>query len=123
VDGKQLPPFLELELDQRRDDLDAGVADQDVDAPEGFDSPRHSALDLLLVSDVHANPERALGGRIDLKGRLLGRLRVKIRDDHLCSLTGEGKRNLLPMPLAAPVITTTIRSRPPAFPARLFDRA
>ena len=87
--------FVEFELDKRRHDLDAGVADQDVEPPEGFDRRRHSAFHLLLVADIHANPERAFTHRIDLGRRFLRRAVIKIRDDHLCSLAGEGERDLL----------------------------
>ena len=95
VDGKHLLPFVEIELDERRHDLDAGVADQDVEAPEGFDRLRHSAFHLLLVADIHANPERTFAHRIDLGRGFLRRVLIKIRDDHLCSLAGEAERNLL----------------------------
>ena len=62
----------------------------DVEAPEGFDRPRHSALDLLLVASIHANSERTFAHRIDLGRRFLGRVLIKIRDDHLCPLADEG---------------------------------
>ena len=95
MDREQLLPFCELELDERGDDLDAGVADQDVEAPEGFDHPCHPGFDLLLVAHIHRNPERALKRRIDLGRRFLRRLPIEIRDHHLCALAGEGERNLL----------------------------
>ena len=95
VDGEQLLPFCELELDERGDDLDAGVADQDVEAPEGFDHPCHPGFDLLLVAHIHRDPERALHERIDLGRRFLRRLLIEIGDHHLCALAGEGERNLL----------------------------
>ena len=95
VDGKQLLPFCKLEFDERGDDLDAGVTDQDVEAPEGFDRPCHPDFDLLLIAHIHCDPERALHERIDLGGRFLRRLLIEICDHHLCALAGEGERNLL----------------------------
>ena len=40
-------------------------------------------------------PERTFAHRIDLGRRLLGRVLIEIRNDHLCSLAGEGECNLL----------------------------
>lgn len=77
MDRKQLPPLLELELDERRNALDASVADKDVEPSEGFDRPCHSAFHLLLAADIHAHPERAFTRRVDPGRRLLGRTLIE----------------------------------------------
>jgi hypothetical protein len=95
VDGEQLLPSCELELNERIDDLDARIADQDVEAPEVFDYPCHPGLDLLLVAHVHCNPERSLHARIDFRRRFLRGLLIEICDHHLCPLAGEDECYLL----------------------------
>jgi hypothetical protein len=82
MDGEQLLPFCELKLDQRGHDLDAGVADQDV---ESFERLRHAGFNLFLVAHVHGDAERTLGHRIDLGGRFLRCVPIKICDDDLCA--------------------------------------
>ena len=66
MDRHELSPLRELELDDRRHDLDPGIADEDVEAPEGLDHLRNAGLDLILAGDVHGDAECALSARVDV---------------------------------------------------------
>ncbi len=55
MDGEQLLPFGEGKLIERRHDLDAGVADEDVKAAEGLDHLRDAGLHLLFGRHVHCD--------------------------------------------------------------------
>ena len=64
MDGEELLPFGELELLERRDDLDAGIAHEHVDLAEGFDRLGHAGLDLGFVGHVHGNADRIFSGTV-----------------------------------------------------------
>ena len=76
-------------------DLDAGIADQNVDGAEGADDGRHSALDRFLVRDVHGNAERLRAGRRDLACRCLRGAEVQVRDGDVCAFAREQDCDLL----------------------------
>ena len=65
VDREHLLPFRVAELFDRVDDLDAGVADENVDAAEVTDRGVHAVAHLSLIADVHrhAHGHAALGRR------------------------------------------------------------
>ena len=51
MDGEHLLPLLEREIDHGRNDLDASVADEHIDAAEGGDRLRHAGVDLLFANE------------------------------------------------------------------------
>ena len=63
MDGEHLLPFGEVELVERRHDLDAGVADQDVDAAEGRDRLGDAGFDLPSSVTSIATPIARRPGR------------------------------------------------------------
>jgi hypothetical protein len=108
MDGKQLLPLGELEIDNRVDDLDAGIADQDVEAAEGRDRLRRAGLDLIFVADVIATPSaRCPAGSIS---RAVASAAFKSRSAIAIFAPSRAKRSAisLPMPLAAPVMIATL---------------
>src|SRR5208337_2612105 len=80
VHGQNLPPVGEREVDQWRDVLDTGVADQDVDAAESSGDLVDTGLDLRLVGDVHRDRRRDAAAERDLAHDLLGPAEVEVRD-------------------------------------------
>jgi hypothetical protein len=58
VDGEHLLPLGELELLDRVHDLDAGIADQDVDAAEGRGASSTAGIHLVFVRHVHRDADR-----------------------------------------------------------------
>ena len=89
MDREQLLPFGEFEIDDRRDDLDAGIADQHVDAAERLDDLGGAGVHLLFVGDVHGDADRALAARVDLLRGGIGRLLVEVGDDDLGAFARE----------------------------------
>jgi hypothetical protein len=55
VNGQHLFPLFERIIDDGADDLDAGVADQHVDAAEVRGRIGHALVDLLFAGDVHGD--------------------------------------------------------------------
>ena len=94
MDRQHLLPLGELELLDRGDGLDAGIADQKVDAAERLDGQRHAGVNLRLVGDVHADADG------DIRPAELGRRRhgarlIPIGDNHLGAFAREGAGDLL----------------------------
>ena len=58
VNGEHLLPLSEGEVLDRMHDLDAGVADQDVDATEFGDHRGDTVVDRSLVADIHRHAHR-----------------------------------------------------------------
>jgi hypothetical protein len=96
VDAKELPPFAEVELFDRRDRLNAGIGNQDVDLAKDGDGPGKAFVDLCLVGDVDRNAEGAFGPQ--LSGGGIRALLVVVGDDDLCPFTGEEPGKLLADP-------------------------
>ena len=111
MDGEQLLPFGERELVERRHDLDAGIADQDVDAAEGLrsPSPMPASTCASLVTSI-ATPIACDAGLVDLGGGGIRRLLVEVGDRRLRAFAREFRAISLPMPLAAPVMNATLPS-------------
>ncbi|CCV12805.1 hypothetical protein MESS4_50052 [Mesorhizobium sp. STM 4661] len=97
---------LVAELDKRRYVLDAGVADQDIEAPEGFDRLHQLLSTCTLAGNHFLSTDRSRTPLLDFAV-------IKIRGPLLLP---RGRTALsLPTPLAASVISATLsRSRPPA---------
>ena len=110
MDRQQLLPFGEVEFDDRRDDLDAGIADQNVEPPKASITLRGAGFDLFFVGDVHGDADRALAVRIDVAGGGLGRFLVRSAMATLGAFAGEEAAISLPIPLAAPVTIATLSS-------------
>ena len=80
MDRQQLLPFGEFELDDGCHDLDAGVADEDIQRAKRLDDFRGARLHLCFVADIHCHADRPLAVRIDLARGGIGRLLVQIGD-------------------------------------------
>src|SRR5262249_50303277 len=72
-----------LEVDQRRDDLNTGVADQNVERAERLDDGGDTRLHLVLGGDVHGDADGALTARVDLPRGGVGRLLIEVGDRNL----------------------------------------
>ncbi len=91
---KQLLPVRELEFIERRDDLDAGIADEHVDLAELLDRARDAGLDLLLVRHVHDHADR-LARIAEFRRRRVGGLLIEVGDHDACALARKGRGDLL----------------------------
>ena len=89
MDRQQLLPFGEFEVDERRDDLDAGIADQNVKRAEGLDHFGGADVHLFFVGDIHGDADGTLAARIDLPGSGIGRLLTEVGDGDLGAFSGE----------------------------------
>ncbi len=95
VDGQHLLPVRELELFHRMNDLDARIADQDVDAAKGRHAGFNAGVDLLFVRHVHGNANGLPAAGLDFGGgRVSGGL-VQVRDHDLGAFLGEHDGDLL----------------------------
>jgi hypothetical protein len=65
-------PLGEFEFDERRHDLDAGIADEDIKGSECLDDLGRSIVHLLLICDIHRDAESTLAGGIDLSRSGIG---------------------------------------------------
>jgi len=96
MDREQFLPLGEFELDERCDDLDAGVADQQhVERAERRDDLFGPCADRGLVGDVHRNADGALAGRIDLARGGFGGREIEIGDRDFRALAGVDDRDHL----------------------------
>ena len=95
VDRQHLLPLGERKLLERMDDLDAGVADQDVDVAERLDGGLHGRIDLGLVGDIHRHADRLAAGLLDLGCGGVGRLLVEIGDGNRRPFTREFQGDFL----------------------------
>jgi hypothetical protein len=89
VDRQQLLPVGIGEIDQRADDLDAGVGDEDVDAAVALRRRGDAGLDLVLAGDVHRDRQRLAAGGLDLLGDGGRRLEIEVGDHRDRALGGE----------------------------------
>ena len=88
-------PFGEFEIDDGRHDLDAGIADEDIEGAECLDHLGGSVVHLLLVGDVHRDADGALAGGVDLARGGIGRLLIEVGDGDLCAFARENDGDLL----------------------------
>ena len=95
MDREHLLPLIERELVDRLDDLDAGIADENVDRTKTLKSGGDAGFDGGLVADVHGDAHRDAACPIDLvRGRLRGG-QLQVGDHDLCVLGGKALGNLL----------------------------
>src|ERR1019366_6416873 len=95
VDGEHLLPLCEGELLERVDDLDAGVADQDVDAAPGLHDRRDGGVDLAFVGDVGGDGHGAGAAGLQLVGGGLRGGHVHVGDGDLGAFACVGGGDLL----------------------------
>ena len=95
MDRQQLLPVREREIDDRLDDLDTGIADQDVDPAVLGHHVGHALLHRRLVHHVHADREGVRALRPDLGRRRVGRIQVQVGDHRNAALGSEAQRDLL----------------------------
>jgi hypothetical protein len=67
----------------RRNDLDAGIADEYVKSVEFLDYLGCTGIHLLFVGNIHGNPDGAIPGGVDLSGGGIGRLLIEVGDAYL----------------------------------------
>ena len=101
MDRQQLLPVGEGEVDQGLHDLDAGVADQHVDAAVLGHGVGHAFFDLGLVDDVHRNgkgvaaPPFARTECLDLGRGLVGSVEIEVGNHRDAAFGGEAQRDFL----------------------------
>jgi hypothetical protein len=76
-------------------DLDAGIADEDVEAPECLDDLGRSIIHLLLICDVHGDADSALARGIDLARSGVCCVLIEVRNCDLGAFAGEKNCDLL----------------------------
>ena len=91
----QLLPVGEGEVDQRLDDLDAGIADQHVDLAVFGDDVGGALFDRGLVGHVHRHREGVASAGLDLGCGRIGGVDVQVGDDGNAALGGKAQRDLL----------------------------
>jgi len=92
-------PLLHAVVLRRLADVDAGVGDQDVEAPELLDGIGDHALHLGAVIDVGHQCQRLAAQRLDRSGVLLG---IPAHDGDLGAGLGEPLRDAQPDAPVAP---------------------
>ena len=95
VDREHLLPVGERKILERMDDLDAGIADQDVDAAPGLHDRGDSGVDLAFVCDIGGERHGARAGRLQLVGGRLGCCDVHVGDRDLGAFARVGGGDLL----------------------------
>src|SRR6202158_3760511 len=93
--GEQLFPSLVAEPLDRMHDLNAGVADQHIDATKCRDYRGDAVVDCLLAADVHRDSERLAACGPDLARRRVGGALVEICDRDLGPFPRVRERDLL----------------------------
>ena len=76
-------------------DLDAGIANQDVDASEARDDGGDALGDRFLVGDVHGDTDCLAATHPDFVGGRLGRGFVEVGDCHLRAFARVNQRDVL----------------------------
>jgi hypothetical protein len=90
VDRGHPPPVLQLQLGERRDVLDPGIAHRNVQPPESPHRIGHSPIHLLLPGDVHRQCDGLPAPGANALRRSLGRGPIDVGDRHRRPLGGEG---------------------------------
>src|SRR5262249_39160820 len=88
-------PFAEVEVNHGIDNLNARIADQNVESAKCFDYPGGSSLDLLLACHVHRHAHGALAAGVDFFCGGVRGLLTEVRDRNLRSLAREDGGYLL----------------------------
>src|SRR5262249_16500308 len=96
MDGQHLLPVREWKAFDRMHDLDAGIADENINTPVRGDDFFHALLNLSLVGYIHSDRDPLALGLGDFLSDRPGRSLVPIGDCDLGAFPREGKRDLLP---------------------------
>src|SRR5271165_4848825 len=95
MDRQQPLPVSKRKIDDRFDDLNAGIADQHID-PAIFRYRVGDALfDRRLVGDVHPDGKGIRSLRLDLARGGVGMVEIEIGNDRYSTLGGKPQRDLL----------------------------
>jgi hypothetical protein len=94
MDRQQLLPLGELEIDDWRHDLNPGIADENVETPQGGHDLSRTRVNLLLVGHVHADADRQATSGIDLGRSRNRRLQIEICDGDLGATLREDPSNV-----------------------------
>ena len=94
VDRQQLLPIGKRKPDERMDDLDPGIAHEDVDLAVTADDICDAFLDGLLVRHVHGEGECVCTARLDLPGGCHCRVEVEVGDDRNAAFGSKTERDL-----------------------------
>src|SRR6516225_1380004 len=96
MDGHHLLPVRERKALDWMHDLDAGIADEDIDTTVGGNHFFHALLNLSLVGYIHSDGHRLAPGLGDfLRDRSCRRF-VQVGDGDLATFPREGERDLFP---------------------------
>src|SRR5262249_6612547 len=98
MDRQQLLPLGELEIDQRGNDLNAGIADKNIERAECFDHSCGACLHLPFVTNIHTHADGALSARINLASRRISRVLIKICNRDLRTLASKNNGDVLAYP-------------------------
>src|SRR5215475_1922837 len=93
--GQQPLPFCKRKVHEWMDDLDAGIADEDVDLAVLRNGVGDTFLDLRLIRHVHRNREGVPVARLDFRGSGFRSFEVEVCDHPDATLRREPYRNLL----------------------------
>ncbi len=94
MDAQEPLPVGELEVLDRGDDLDAGIAHQHIDLAEMLDRLGDAGIDRVLAGHVHDHAQR-LARSAELGGDRVGGGLIDVGDDDLAALAHVGLGNLL----------------------------
>src|SRR6267378_5489252 len=95
MDRQHFLPLGVGELLERMDDLDACVADQDVDAGKGIDHAGDALAHRSLVGDIHGDADGLTPAGADLRSRGLRRVPVEIGNGYPGALARKKERDVL----------------------------
>ena len=95
MDRQHPAPVRQAEILQRVDDLDPGIADQDVHPAPGLDHRRDAVVDLGLVGHIHLHRHGRGTGPAQRLHAGAGRRQGQIGDGDLGALAGKGGGDLL----------------------------
>jgi len=94
MDGEKLPPFGEIKLIDRRDRLNPGVGNKNIQPAECIDRFCHAIRRLRFIGDVNGNAEGTLGAA-KFGGDRLRAFLVEVGDHDFGAFACEQRRNSL----------------------------
>jgi len=97
LDGQHFLPLLQAEFLHRLDDLDAGIAHQDINAAIGLHRGFDRGVHLVFLRHIDRQPQGGTALACNILGRRLGSFLLQIGDHHLGALLriqiGDGLAN------------------------------
>src|SRR5262245_26842917 len=94
MNGQHLFPLREVKFDDGCNDLNARIADEDVQSAESLDHLGGAGFDLSFVGHIHGNADSAVATRIDLSSSLARSLGIEVSDGDMRTFAEENIGNL-----------------------------